>query len=582
MTIHSGFQAALVEPSFADAIARIEAAPDLSSQQKAQWACALRGIARGLNKPIDAIPARWTAVRQGVSQLHHEPLGTKAKTLANHRSSCKAALAWFSGSAHVSRRGVPLSPAWAVLHEKLDVHLHRTTLAAFMRYCSGAGIAPEDVDEAVVDRYMAYRAENTRLKIGIATRRALARSWNACALDVPGWPGTTLIEPPLAASGIRLEDFPEGLRRDIDRHIDGLATLRRDARGKRRRPCKPSTIRTRRAELLAFVRRAVECGFPLPTLTSFKALLAPEIVAAVIDSYWQQNGEVPKVYTIDMAWKILALARSLGCFDDVALERLDEIREELDHHRQPGLTAKNRAVIRQVLADGVWRSVMEIPALLMAEATHRHNSSPVRAAVFAGVAVAIQILLYAPVRIGNLVSARVGENLIRPAGPGGRYWLVFPDYDVKNRVPLEFELNEQTTALIDRYIVEFRPRLLRGSQSECLFPGETGDHKGAATLSEQITERVFKASGVRLTAHQFRHAAAAIFLKHCPGDYEKVRQLLGHRSIKTTQNFYAGLETLQATRIFGDIIEGELTVRRLRSDNAAKAGSKASRRKNAR
>jgi hypothetical protein len=370
MNIQSGFEAVLVEPSFADAIAGIEAALDLSSQQKAHWACALRCVAKGLGRRVDAIPARWIAVRLGVSQLHHGPLGIEAKTLANHRSNCKAALAWFSGSAHVSTRGVPLSPAWAVLHQKLDVHLHRTTLAAFMRYCSGAGIAPEDVDEAVVDRYMAYRAENTRLKIGIATRRALARSWNACALDVPGWPGTILIEPPLAASGIRLEDFPEELRQDIETHIGGLATLRRDDRGKRRRPCKPSTIRTRRAELLAFVRKAVECGYPLATLTSFKMLLAPPIVEAVIDNYWQQNGEVPKVYTIDMAWRVLSLARSLGCFDDVALERLDEIREELEHYRQPGLTAKNRAVIRQVLADGVWRSVLEITERSAFDLTH--------------------------------------------------------------------------------------------------------------------------------------------------------------------------------------------------------------------
>jgi hypothetical protein len=53
--------------------------------------------------------------------------------------------------------------------------------------------------------------------------------------------------------------------------------------------------------------------------------------------------------------------------------------------------------------------------------------------------------------------------------------------------------------------------------------------------------------------------------------------LLGHRSIETTENFYAGLETLQATRIFGEIIENELTARRGRSDSAAKptkAGSR--------
>ena len=166
------------------------------------------------------------------------------------------------------------------------------------------------------------------------------------------------------------------------------------------------------------------------------------------------------------AWKILSVARVAGGFDDATPERLDEICEELDQHRQPGLTERNRAVIRQVLADGVWRRVMQIPELLMAEAARRHNHSPVRAAALAGVAVALQILLDAPIRIGNLASARIGENLIRPGGARGTYWLVFPDYDVKNRIPLEFELNALTSALIDRYLDEFRPKLLRGFKGD--------------------------------------------------------------------------------------------------------------------
>jgi integrase len=182
--------------------------------------------------------------------------------------------------------------------------------------------------------------------------------------------------------------------------------------------------------------------------------------------------------------------------------------------------------------------------------------------VLAGLALAIRILSFAPIRIGNLAAIRIGENLIRPAGPNGPWWIVFPDYDVKNRLPLEFELDKATSRLIDQYLTDFRPPLTRGHRSDWLFPGEDGSHKGAATLSDQISARVHKATGVALTAHQFRHAAAAIFLKHRPGEYELVRRLLGHRSITTTTRFYAGLESLQATRIFGDIVESELHARR--------------------
>jgi integrase len=82
----------------------------------------------------------------------------------------------------------------------------------------------------------------------------------------------------------------------------------------------------------------------------------------------------------------------------------------------------------------------------------------------------------------------------------------------------------------------------------------------AHTLSGQITQRIQKAIGLCITPHQFRHAAAAIYLKHHPGDYETVRRILGHRNIQTTIKFYCGLETLYANKAFGDLLRREMTL----------------------
>jgi len=186
------------------------------------------------------------------------------------------------------------------------------------------------------------------------------------------------------------------------------------------------------------------------------------------------------------------------------------------------------------------------------------DHAPIKAAVTAQIAIAIAILVVAPVRLGNLISIRLDENLIKPGGLDSPYWLVFPDYDVKNRVRLEFPLDPELTALIDEYVHMFRPSLLRGSNDLWLFPGETGGCKDAKTFSGQITERIIKTTGLRMTVHQFRHAAAAILLKHRPGEYELVRRILGHRNIQTTISYYCGLETTQATVIFGDIVRQQM------------------------
>jgi site-specific recombinase XerD len=105
---------------------------------------------------------------------------------------------------------------------------------------------------------------------------------------------------------------------------------------------------------------------------------------------------------------------------------------------------------------------------------------------------------------------------------------------------------------------EFRPALLRGSNANWLFPGVAGETKTANMFSAQITQRVQRATGLRVTTHQFRHAAAAFYLKHHPGDYEAIRRFLVHRNMQTTINFYIGLQTTQATEEFGKLIRQQM------------------------
>jgi integrase len=100
--------------------------------------------------------------------------------------------------------------------------------------------------------------------------------------------------------------------------------------------------------------------------------------------------------------------------------------------------------------------------------------------------------------------------------------------------------------------------LVNGSDNASLFPGQGSESKSAHLFGIQITERIQKATGLRITIHQFRHAAAAIYLKHRSGEYETVRRLLGHHRIQTTTNFYCGLETVHATQQFGQIIRQHL------------------------
>jgi integrase len=549
---------ALLELSFADLLAAIEGTGELTEQRRRHWGCSVRQVAKWLDRPLEVIPARWQAIRFCIGQLHHARVGVTPKTLSNHRSNLRAALRWFGKEQGIPQQGAPLSPEWARFVAELDTPT-RQRLYNPVRYYSARRIEPSSVNDEIFAEYWHYRGEMTGLATHNTMKRFVVRAWNAGAAAVIGLPLQRLTEPPLKTTEPAWEKFAVGLRQDIESYLVGLARVHRTVTGKRIQPCSASTITYRRAELTAMARMAVKLGVPIENLTSLSALLHPDVSARVVDAYWQKNGAEPKTGTIDLGWKILRMAQQTGCLDQPALECLDDMRAALEEHRWEGLTPKNLALIRQVLTEGVWGEVVSLPKILMQHARSFKEHAPIKAAVTAQLAVAIAIETFAPIRLRNLVCIELGRNLIKPGGGlNTPSWLVFPNYDVKNRVDLNFKFDESLTNLIDEYVHEFRPRLLRGSNANWLFPGESSEPKNARLFSKQITGRIQKSVGLRMTVHQFRHAAAAIYLKHHPGDYETVRRVLGHRSLTTTIKFYCGLETIAATEQFGRLIRGRI------------------------
>ena len=113
-------------------------------------------------------------------------------------------------------------------------------------------------------RICATGPRRRRSALGWPTARSIARSWNRCGDEIPAWPKVRLLEPALLTdpNALLWDEVPQSLRQEIDAY---LAVSRRSAAaasGKRWQPAKASTIRTREAEIRAFVRQAVRIGVP--------------------------------------------------------------------------------------------------------------------------------------------------------------------------------------------------------------------------------------------------------------------------------------------------------------------------------
>jgi integrase len=547
---------ALLEPSFADAVAAIAGDPNLSAAVKTHWCCSLRRIAAFLDRPMVLLPARWTAVRIPASRLRAPRLEVTQKTLLNHLSNVRAALAWMHKEKLVPARGAPLSPEWQGLSDQCPKLPHRARLLPLMRFCSAANIAPGAVDEAVIDSLMDYRRSTTSLAVDAKARRALARYWNDRVRAVAGWPHQLLVEPPSRTP----EAFPPWaaypivLREEIEAYLDSLTRVRKTAKGKRVLPAKATTIKSRRSSLEAALRTASRIGIGMDELKSLSCFLDPAVSRRVLEAYWPEGPKQPPIFAVDLCGLFISMAHSANCLPPEQLEEIKDMLADLKHQSPRGMTDKNLAAIRSFMQGEAWRALHGLPQVLMAEAKEASYASPTKAAIRAQLAVAIGILNVAPIRRGNLGAIRIGENLIRTGGPGSPYRLMFPNYDVKNRVRLDFPLDAELTALIDDYLFNYRPALLGRTDSPWLFPGEGGNYKTLKVLGDQITAVIERVTGLRLTPHQFRHVAAAIILKHKPGNYQMVRLLLGHRTVEITMRNYVGLETAQAGADYGDLV----------------------------
>ena len=174
----------------------------------------------------------------------------------------------------------------------------------------------------------------------------------------------------------------------------------------------------------------------------------------------------------------------------------------------------------------------------------------------AQLAVAIDILIHAPMRMQNLIGLQLDVHLVRPGGPRGLWHIVLPRHEVKNGEALEYELPSATTRLVDVYLRQFRPALAPGG-SRHLFIVAGGTPKSQTTLSQQIKAAILEHVGIAMTPHQFRHFAAKLMLEHSPGAQGATSHLLGHRNLKTTVAFYSGLDSLSAGRQFDAILQRE-------------------------
>jgi integrase len=317
---------------------------------------------------------------------------------------------------------------------------------------------------------------------------------------------------------------------------------------------------TRRRQLRQLCSALVLSGFPIAKLTSLSVLLQKENARQALRAQRDQLGKTKAVSLGNKAWLLSTIARQ-RLRDEVLASELRDMARGLTLN-QTHITAKNSTRLRQFDLEGNIRALLLLPAEVFQSAK---NSARPKAVVAREVmlALAVELLLVAPMRLRNLASLEIHRHL-PVVGRGKQYTrhISIPPEETKTGEAFETLLPSGTAKLLQEYLETYWPLLTEGS-SIYLFPNPSGIRRNLISFSDAISRFVERETGLIINPHLFRHLAGKLHLRMNPNDLETVRRILGHRRSETTSRYYTEEQAGRAFRAY------DTTIGELRSSSAS-------------
>jgi integrase len=381
--------------------------------------------------------------------------------------------------------------------------------------------------------------------------RDTAHAWNRMA-ELPGWPKIKLVPPSSARTSLAYKDLPSDLKADCDRyfadnsdqHDEDLFSP--DAK----KPLAPATLKDRRGKVCQLVVHYVGGGGKLSDLRTLCDLTEEKACGMILSRIWRKNDKQANAHGANLA-RLLFLIAKHHCQAPQSVLDLIRNAEAKFRPKKAGMTARNRAKLRTILEDRALPRLLRLPQLFMA------GLDPSRPTLSDAIglqsALAIAIELVAPMRAKNLAALDSQKHFDMVSDT--QCHIVIDAGEVKNTQDLNYVLGSSFIKIFKLYLEVYHPLLRGRGKSSSLFISRYGSTKSPAALGAQVQVFIKEQTGIRLNIHLFRHLTGYIYLRHYPGQYEPVRQLLGHKDVRTTISFYVGLEEDASFKRYGEILD---------------------------
>jgi integrase len=344
-------------------------------------------------------------------------------------------------------------------------------------------------------------------------------------------------------------------RKDVDDYLTWCAGVDSFAANARSRALAPQTIRLRKNQIHAAITALVESGATLNAITSLADLVSPENFKRILRRRHETIGGRENAFNHDLAGTLVDLAVRWVKIDAAAHAELKRLAGKVPMPIS-GLTTKNKRVLRQFDDPAILRRLYDLPRRLWAE-VKRDAKPNFRTLVKAQAALAVAILSYMPLRLQNLATLTFDVHLFMREAPRATSSLELSAGEVKNRTELAFDIPSDVAKMLIEYRNRIAPKVI-GHRPDRLFVKTDGTPKNQWSVAWIIRTYLKRRTGIALSSHQFRHLSAKVLLDAEPGNFETVRQLLGHASLNTTVGAYAGIDSRRAARHHQRLVEEAL------------------------
>ncbi len=550
-------------PTLTDVGAQIQKAENLPATRKASVRSAINTAARWFNLPTSAIPGHPGFLRKLFEGFAPAGAGVTPKRVSNVKSEILFALRHLGLIAKASYLA-PMRSEWKALWEALPDKYARTAMSRFFRYCSAQGILPAEVTDQITGKFLVALKDETLVKDPKVTHQNLCRVWNRMGSVMPGWPDVVLAVPRYADTYILpWSSFPGSFRDDLERYLSHLAPddiLNLNAPPRRLRQ---RTISGYGYQLRRFASILVAKGHQPDRIMSLAYLVEPKHVEDGLRFVLERHGNKPVPTAFELA---ILLGKVANHWVKAPTETVEAIRRYARNvcPAKAGIGAKNRQRLAPLRDDKNLARLFMLPNKIWKEIEKR-SSGTRKDALLMQHAVALKILTYAPIRIGNLGNLHLEKNLRWSCQDrSGTLIIDIDGGDVKNGQALSFPLPPECADLVRIYLRKYQPRLSAGP-SPYLFPSDRPSQpKRADTLGKQLSRLILKTLGLEVNPHLYRHLVHLVVLNRYPGAYAMISRILGHKSLQTAINNYTGEDIAIAMRAFQELVADTMAAQRVR------------------